>query len=400
MRAAPLPRFVLLYGTLFAAFGAASPFLPSLLQERGLHPSGIGTVLACGTAVRLLAGPAGGRVADRLGMRRQVLALLTAIAAAVALGYLLPGGLATLLAVSVLHASLLAPLVPLADALSVEAVPGRYGWIRGAGSAAFIVGSNIAGHAVAMTGLPSILWLNAGLLAVAAAAALAVPDAVAEPAPPGPAGSPLALLRLPGFLRLMLVAALIQGSHAMHDGFEVLRWAAAGIGPRTAGLLWSEAVLAEVLVFALVGPPLLRRIGPRGAALLAAGAGVVRWGVTAVTAAVPAMALVEPLHGLTFALLHLACMGMLAAIVPPPLAATAQAVYGTVAIGAMSALLTLASGPLYGWFGASTFWIMAALCALAVPAAAGLRTPAEAPAALTPADTGRVRDLGDGRNVV
>ena len=376
MGAAPLPRFLLLYGGLFAGFGAASPFLPSLLQERGLGPDAIGTVLAAGTAVRLLSGPAGGRLADRLGLRRTVLAALTAAAAAVGLGYLLPGGFAMLLTVSVLHASLLAPLVPLADALSVEAAPDRYGWIRGAGSAAFILGSNAAGQAVGATGLPVILWLNAALLALAALAALMVPDAIAVPAPPGPAGSPVALLRLPGFLRLMLVAALVEGSHALHDGFEVIRWTAAGIGPGTAGLLWSEAVLAEVVVFMLLGPPLLRRIGPRGAALLAAGAGVLRWSVTAVTAAVPAMALVEPLHGLTFALLHLACMQVLADIVPPPLAATAQAVYGTVAVGAMSALLTLASGRLYGAYGPGAFWVMAVLCALAVPAALGLRRPA------------------------
>ena len=371
-----LPRFVLLYGTLFAAFGAASPFLPSLLQERGLGPSAIGLVLACGTAVRLLAGPAGGRLADRLGLRRPMLAGLTATAAAVGLGYLLPGGVETLLVVSVLHAALLAPLVPLADALSARAVPDRYGWVRGAGSAAFILGANAAGQAVAAAGLPVIIVLNAGLLAVAAVAALAVPDMIAEPAPPGPAGGFGALLRLPGFPRIMLVAALIGGSHALHDGFEVLRWTEAGIGPGIAGLLWSEAVAAEVLVFVVVGPPLLRRVGPRGAALLAAGAGMVRWGVTAVTAAVPAMALVEPLHGLTFALLHLAVVQMLARIVPPPLAATAQAAYGTVAVGAMSALVTLASGPLYGVYGPGAFWAMAALCALAIPAAAGLRAPA------------------------
>ena len=83
------------------------------------------------------------------------------------------------------------------------------------------------------------------------------------------------------------------------------------------------------------------------------------------------MALVEPLHGLTFALLHLAVMQMFARIVPPSLAATAQAAYGTVAVGAMSALVTLASGPLYGLYGPGAFWAMTGLCALAVPVAAG-----------------------------
>ena len=368
----PLPRLLLLYGAMFAGFGAASPFLPSLLQERGLGPSGIGAVLVAGTGLCLLAGPAGCR-ADRLGRRRRVLVLLLAAAAAVAPGYLLPGGAAVLMAVSVLHAAVLAPL---ADAISSGAAPGRYGWVRDAGSAAFIVEAVAAGQAVAWVGLPSILWLNGGLLALAALAELRAPDPGGAPVPAARQGGMTDLLRLLGFLRLMAVAALVLGSHAVHDGFEVLRWTEAGIGPRTAGLLWSEAVLAEVLVFALAGPPLLARIGPRGAALLAAGAGVVRWGTTALTAAVPAMAVVEPLHGLTFALLHLAVIGTLGRIVPPHLAATAQAAYGTVAVGAMAAVLTLASGPLYGAFGPGAFWAMAVLCALAVPVALGMRAPA------------------------
>ena len=44
-------RFLLLYGTMFAAFGVASPFLPALLHERGLGPSEIGAVLAAGTII-------------------------------------------------------------------------------------------------------------------------------------------------------------------------------------------------------------------------------------------------------------------------------------------------------------------------------------------------------------
>jgi PPP family 3-phenylpropionic acid transporter len=38
-------------------------------------------------------------------------------------------------------------------------------------------------------------------------------------------------------------------------------------------------------------------------------------------------------------------------------------------------VLTLASGPLYGRFGAGGFWAMAALCALAIPLALTLSPP-------------------------
>jgi PPP family 3-phenylpropionic acid transporter len=139
----------------------------------------------------------------------------------------------------------------------------------------------------------------------------------------------------------------------MNDAFAVIRWSAAGISAETCSLLWSEAVAAEVLVFWFIGPALVRRLTPAGAMTLAAAAGVLRWAVMAQTADVAAIALVQPLHGLTFALLHLACMRVLARTVPPGFEVTAQALYATVAVGAASALLTLASGSLYGSLGAA-----------------------------------------------
>jgi MFS transporter, PPP family, 3-phenylpropionic acid transporter len=368
-------RFLLLYGTLFAAFGVASPFLPALLHERGLGPSEIGAVLAAGTAIRLITGPVVSRLADRLSKHQQTLAVLVATAAVIAFGYSLAAGFAIFLIVSVAHASALAPVVPIADAMTLAAAPGRfqYGWVRGAASAAFVVGAVSAGQVVQATSLGGIVWMNGTMLALAAVAALRLPrNALDRPAGQRPANV-RALFRVPGFLPLMALAALVLSSHALHDGFEVLRWQEGGIGPGIAGLLWSEGVLAEVVVFVLAGPPLLRWLGPAGAAALAASAGIVRWSVTAVTAWLPAMALVEPLHGLTFALLHLACMQMLSVIIPPALAATAQAIYATVAVGAMSAVLSLVSGPLYGAFGAHAFWDMALLCAAALPIAFAMR---------------------------
>jgi len=171
----------------------------------------------------------------------------------------------------------------------------------------------------------------------------------------------------------MALAALVMSSHVLHDGFEVLRWEDGGIGAGAAGLLWSEGVLAEVVVFVVLGPTLLRWLGPAGSAALAAGAGIVRWSVTAVTGWLPAMALVEPLHGLTFALLHLACMQMVSVVAPPALAATAQGIYGGVAVGTMTAIMTLVSGPLYGALGPRAFWVMALLCAAALPIAFAMR---------------------------
>jgi PPP family 3-phenylpropionic acid transporter len=128
-------------------------------------------------------------------------------------------------------------------------------------------------------------------------------------------------------------------------------------------------------VFFVVGPALVTRLTPAGTLAIAALAGMLRWTVMAQTTDVIALALMQPLHGITFALLHLGCMRLLARIVPHGLEGTAQAIYGTVGIGATTALLTLVSGVLYARLGAQGFWVMAALCALAFPLTWKLRQP-------------------------
>jgi len=390
----PLPRFLVLYGALFAAFGVVSPFLPGLLLQDGLSPGGISVVLAAGTATRLLAGPFGGRLADRTGRAPLVLTGFIAAAAVIATAYVPARGLLLLLIVSVAHSAVLAPVVPIADALTLGSARGKprfeyarfeYGWVRAMGSAAFIAGTLLSGSLVGWLGLGVIIWLNAGLLGAAAGFGWRIPNRVAgTSAAPAESRSVRALLNVPVFRRLMVVAALIGGSHALHDSFEVIRWRDAGLTASQSSVLWASSVAAEVLVFLLLGRRLLQRLGPARALSLAALAGIVRWGTAAQTASFPVMALVEPLHGLTFALLHLACLDVIGRVVPATLAATAQAFYGTVAMGAAAAAVTLASGPLYEHFGPEAFWAMAAMCAAALPLTGGLRLPPTAPGAARP----------------
>jgi MFS family permease len=70
----PLWRFLILYGTLYAGFGVQSPYLPNLLDSRNLAPEAIATLLAAGSAIRLVAGPVAGRLADTLDAPKAVLA--------------------------------------------------------------------------------------------------------------------------------------------------------------------------------------------------------------------------------------------------------------------------------------------------------------------------------------
>ena len=361
------------------------PFLPAF-TARGCRPSSWDR--AQRRHRRAIAGSATpGRIGDLI-QRSRSCSSSVALAASVTWVYLVGHGL-WLLGMNLLHAASLAPITILADALALQdrlsaaaAVAGGlwYGWVRGTGSAAFM-SALLSGQAVGAFGLDLIVWLQALLLAVAAFVAILVPELIhprTADAVRAPAGGVLILFRLPVFRNLVLVAALILGSHAMHDAFAVIRWSAAGISPGTASLLWSESVAAEVLVFFVIGPALVTRLTPAGAAAIAALAGILRWTVMAQTTDVMALALVQPLHGITFALLHLACMRLIARTVPHGLEGTAQAIYGTVGIGTATALLILVSGVLYARLGAQGFWVMATLCALAFPLTWKLRQPVSA----------------------
>jgi MFS transporter, PPP family, 3-phenylpropionic acid transporter len=377
-----LHRFILLYVLMYAAFGAASPFWPLFFEARGLTPEQLGFLLALGQLVRLIAGPLAGRVADILGALRASLATCTSFAALLTVALLTVEGFWPLAVIHMAHAAMLAPITALADAIAVNAARApqkgfEYGWVRGSASAAFIAGTLAAGQIVGANDLSAIAWMQAALLAGVVLSAPLVPPldaslAQGERELSSTFGGIQELCKIALFRRLVLVAALVYGSHAMHDAFAPIRWNTAGISTTATSLLWSEAVAAEVLVFFWIGPALLNRIGTSGAAALAAAAGIVRWVVMSQSTALVALALVQPLHGLTFALLHLACMRIIALIVPIHLAATAQALYA-VGSGAAIALLTVVSGQLYGQLGAHAFLAMALLCALALQPALGLQ---------------------------
>lgn len=372
-RPLPVPiAYVSLYVALYGAFGVASPYWPKLFESKGLTPQQIGLILAAALLVRLAAGPLLGRLADLLASLRLVLASSIVMAAAAAAAFLWADTFWLVLAIAVAQAIALAPTTSLADALTASAAranPFEYGRIRGAASAAFLVGTLVIGQLIVPADLTPVIWLNVALLIVAAAATALLPGAKPEPDHRSAAAAEVrGLLKLSAFRVVIVVSALVYGSHALYDAFAVIRWSAAGLPPPVISILWAEAVAAEVVVFFLVGPWLLDRLGVRGAAVVAALAGIVRWSAMGFTNSILTLSVLQPLHGLTFALLHLACMRVIGNVVPPAVAATAQALYAFGA-GLVTAALTSLSGTLYAAYGGPAFLAMAALCVIALPVA-------------------------------
>jgi MFS transporter, PPP family, 3-phenylpropionic acid transporter len=244
---------------------------------------------------------------------------------------------------------------------------------RNTASAAFVIGTLVAGQLLTSMPISTLVWIDAFLLLGAAAATPLLPQpsfGVANE--PGAASSLWAgvveLLRAPAYRGVVTIAALVYGSHAIHDSFAVIRWSDAGIGPFVISVLWSEAVVAEVAVFFFIGPRLISLVGTNASAALSAGLGLLRWSVEGATTSVAALAIIQPLHGVTFALLHLVCIRVIAAVVPTNLAATGQSFYA-LGSGLATSLLTLFSRVLFAKFGGASFFAMAALCALALPLA-------------------------------
>ena len=182
VRARPLVGFIVLYAAMYSAFGVASPFWPMFFQSRGLSPQQLGTLLALGTLARLVVGPIIGRIADRIGSLRAVLATCAALAVVAAIGLLPEQGYFLLLAISLFQAAALAPITTISDALAITSATDarrktfEYGLVRGTGSAAFVVGTLFAGQLLSQNvTLSAIVWMHAALLSGAIIGAALVP---------------------------------------------------------------------------------------------------------------------------------------------------------------------------------------------------------------------------------
>lgn len=352
----------------FVSTGVYLPFFPLWLQSKALPPTVIGIVVAIPIIVRILVSAPLLILADRsFGARRLLLCSHLGQIAGFPL-LLMVDSSAAIIAIVALVAVAQAAVIPANDLVVTNAVQRQrglnYGWIRGGGSVAFFLANIAAGYLVggfgagvvivALTLIPIL-----GISATRSAVPREMPDGQIgaddrqRPASPG----------LPKVLWLILIAAaLTQGTHGALNAFASIHWSSQGFPDYTIGYLWAAGVVAEILVFFMLGQAVGRHSGV-GLILVGSAAAAVRFTVMSLNPSLGLTFVLQAMHSLSFGATHLGTMAALAAFAPLHARGRAQGVYGSLAALVM-ALSTVASGAIYREAGAAVFAAMAPLGAI------------------------------------
>jgi PPP family 3-phenylpropionic acid transporter len=365
-------RLGLFYAALLIGTGASAPYAGLWFRAHGLSGAAIGLILAAPSFGRMVTGPAIAFWADGFALRRTPIALI-AIAVAVAYAALaVSRGFWAWMGLWFISQSLFGVCSPLADVIALRRARTEgfnYGWPRGIGSAAYILGNVAMGFILGLTSPDAMLvWI-----VVAAGAASAGAQWLLPPDPVHEGGERLAgrdrlkglgaLLADPVFMLAIVSTGLIQASHGFYYGFSALTWKAQGLPPALVGVLWGVGVGAEI-GFLWFMDPWRRRIGPERLVVLGGAGAVVRWTCLAMSPPLWLLLPMQALHALSFTATFMGTLQLIERLAPAKSASGAQTLNAVLSGGVLIGLATMASGRLFDAVGPHGYLVMSVVAAL------------------------------------
>lgn len=326
------------YFLAFAAMGLYLPYLPTWLRSLGFVGWRMSLLVALLPICQLASPTLIGMLADRLALRGLMIAFCAASTAtglslfAVCAGAISPLPFLIAFACMLSFAALRAPLIGLAEVLAMENAP-DYGRLRLFGSLGFMVAALGGGAWVD----PTHPFLLPSLVALIVWTVLALSFFLPRTSklPPRPAWNDAQdLLRQPTYRRLLITMVFVFVGMSGYDLCATLRLRELGASGTTIGFFWALATLAEVVLL-YWAKPLLHRIGSGRALTIACTISALRWLYLSQATSLQWILVLQPFHALSFGLMWVSAMGVLAREVQGRGTATAQGLFSSaVATGA------------------------------------------------------------------
>jgi PPP family 3-phenylpropionic acid transporter len=360
-----IARPAIVYAAFFTAVGAFVPYMAVFYRSLGLGVEVVGLLSALWAAAGLVAAPAWGMVADRLGSVRYplVLAGTWAALATLGLGILQEPLLVPPFAVAISAA--LAGIVPMLDARTVAMVGAdrnRFGRARAWGSAAFVVAALFVGLLVDRLG-PAALFLVAvpalGVTSVLGGALLTGGRGRSRMVRPTSSGI-AALFRQRSVALFLAGSIVVWATVSAFSTFLSIHLVSLGASAQLVGLVWALGAAIEVpIMFAF--PAIARRIPAERLIVAAAVVFALRTFGFAITTDLTALFAIAIVGGPGFALFYVGTVTYVARATPAHLQTTAQGIFTGTAASVGSILGALVGGSLGGLL---TLRGMFAVCAM------------------------------------
>jgi PPP family 3-phenylpropionic acid transporter len=384
MRRRPGLRFAALYFLMLLPVGLQTPYLFLFFQRRGLSDSQLGTLASVSPMVTLLVPPLWGMIADRLGDRRRLLALLLASSAVVFPCIIGVTSFLGTLVLMTLFSAFSMPPNALADAITLEHVEKTgedYGRMRLWGSVGFAAPLLAMGLVLKPTSAGSPQALYPIFVGYAIFRLLAAGWSWMLPESSGPAAGRLDLraaraFASPRFLCLALCALIGWGAMSSYYLYFSIYLDRIGVADNAKGYFWAIAVAAEIVMMFCVGG-LIRRIGVKWTFTIGIAGVALRLFAYSLLHQPLYVAPVQCLHALTFAAFSVSSITFVSRLVPPELRASGQTLWMALTSGLGAALGSKLAGAAVSALGlASMYRLFGAAAALAmVIAVLGVREP-------------------------
>jgi PPP family 3-phenylpropionic acid transporter len=345
------------------AVAVVLPFASVILADRGFGPAAIGLVMALTSVATVVSVAAWGHVGDVVLGRVRAMQLAALAAAGFLLVFSLPAPPLLIGSAYVAFAACYGAVVPLSDALAVNAMrdPGReYGRVRSLTSASFALASIGLGLVYGAFGY----WPAAAMFAVVAIASVVVGGRV-----PDLGRATIATRRRGGAIREAI--GLVYAG--MLAGFTFLPLRIVELGGGAPEVALASAVAATVEIAAMVAAGrLVPRIGLRALFAGSAFLYVVSLALWAVLPSPEAIIASRVISGAGYAGLWIACVMTIQQILPARLQGSGQSLFTVTATGVAGFLANVVGGLLYAGQGAG---VLFGLCAVVGAVGILVRSP-------------------------
>lgn len=352
------------YFFFFSILGTMIPYLGVFFENRGFTPQEIGFLLAILMATRIVAPNVWAKVADRTGMRAELVKMGAGAAMLAYLSFFYHGGFVYMALSLALYTFFWNAILAQLEVITLETLgenASRYGQIRSFGSIGYICLVVGAGFAIGQWGTEVLPYIGLALFTGMLLCALPLPAnrAIRQQAQES---QPLTWTK--PIIWFMISAMLLQMSAGPFYGFFVLYLKQAGYSEAAAGIFVALGAMAEIVMF-MFAPRLLGRYGVNTLLVVSIAMTAVRWLLVAFgVESMLLLGLSQVLHAFTFGLTHAASIQFVHRHFDANHRSQGQALYASLSFGVGGALGTWICGYIWGdGSGAVWSWLFAAACA-------------------------------------